>query len=149
MRRRSVNYIDKPELLGEMIKFREAKAAKPGSTNGECMSPRLTEMLMLLVNKIATADRWNSYTPGYVEEMKSDAYLRIVQVIDRFNPEKSDNAYGYFTTIIWRTFKGRVETENSLNDFVQQETMKVKDDFNMSWNKQAQSDMDKYGDDSD
>ena len=149
MRRTSVHYIDKPELLGEMKKFREAKSAHPEWTNGECMSPRLTEMLMLLVDKLATHRRWRRYTDGYIEEMKSDALLRLVQVIDRFDPEKSDNAYGYFSMIVWRTFKGRVDTENDLNEFIQRETMKHRDDFNISWMKQAQADMDKYGDSED
>lgn len=149
MTRTSVHYIDKPELLAEMVKFREAKEANPEATNGACMSPRLTELLMLLVDKLATHRRWSSYTDGYIEEMKSDAILRLVQVADRFDPTKSENAYGYFSMIVWRTFKGRVDIENDLNAFVQGEMMKVKDDFNLSWYKQAQQDMDKYGDGND
>lgn len=149
MRTTSVHYIDKPELLAEMIKFREAKAANPERTNGECMSPRLTEMLMLLVDKLATHRRWSSYTDGYIEEMKSDALLRLVQVADRFDPTKSENAYGYFSMIVWRTFKGRVDTENDLNAFIQQETMKQRTDFNIPWMQQAQADIDRYGDSED
>ena len=73
MTRKTAYYIDKPELLAELIQFHRVKAEHPDWTNGECMSPRLTELLMLLVEQIITHRRWNKYTPGYTEEMKGDA----------------------------------------------------------------------------
>lgn len=142
---KSTHYVDNLELLDELKAFREAKAARPGATNGECMSPKLTAMLMRIVDHLTMHERWGGYTKDYIEEMKSDAYLRLVQVVHKFDPAKSDKAFGYFTTIIWRTFKGRADTENQLHEFIQDELVKNDPDWQVSFYRQAQHDIDKYG----
>ena len=147
MKKKPEHYVDNRELLEELKAFKALKAEDSEVPNGNLMTPTLTTMLIKMVAGVALHQRWRRYTDSYIEEMKGDAYLRLVQVVDKFKPEKSSNPFGYFTQVIWRTFRGRVDNENDLHDFIQDEMVKNSDDFDISWSRQAQKDIDKYGDD--
>lgn len=146
MKKKPEHYVDNRELLEELKSFKILKAVDPEVPNGRLMTPILTTMLIKMVAGVALHQRWRRYTDSYIEEMKGDAYLRLVQVVDKFKPEKSSNPFGYFTQVIWRTFRGRVDTENDLHDFVQDEMVKHSEDFDISFSRQAQKDIDRYGD---
>ncbi len=149
MKKKPEHYVDNKELFEELKAFKAAKDAVSEDDqfpNGQYMIRTLTDMLMKMVAGVALHQRWRRYTDSYIEEMKGDAYLRLVQVVDKFKPDKSSNPFGYFTQVIWRTFRGRVDTENDLHDFIQDEMVRNSEDFDISWSRQAQKDIDRYGD---
>lgn len=76
--------------------------------NGEfCQShgkitEKLASMYMLLVNRYGQRANWRSYS--YLEEMKGQALLQLVQMGLQFNELKSDNPFAYFTSSIDNSF---------------------------------------------
>jgi hypothetical protein len=57
-----------------------------------------------------------SYRPNFIgytyrEEMVSDGIEVCLRGIHNFNPEKSDNPFGYFTLAVWRAFLQRIAKE--------------------------------------
>lgn len=98
-RRRGKFYIDRKLLFIEVIKSKESDE----------MSPELTRMLMLLVSKFAASANFRGYT--YIDDMQSYAILMLVRTWRSFNPEKSDNPFGFYTQCISHSFKQYLNQE--------------------------------------
>jgi hypothetical protein len=48
---------------------------------------------------------------SYIDEMKMDAVLNCIQYIDKFDPERTNNPFSYFTQVCFYAFIRRVQTE--------------------------------------
>ena len=53
---------------------------------------------------------------SYIEDMKAEARLALCQVALKFDPRKSRNPFGYYTTIVHRCFLTFMEREKLLRD---------------------------------
>ena len=108
-------YLTKEELNKEIIaskkRFRESNYPK---TPAECFTPKLTEYLMLMVNRYANKGQWRGYS--YIEDMKSDALKTLCENAFKFNEEKYDNPFGYYTQIIKYCFITSLEKEELVRD---------------------------------
>ena len=62
---------------------------------------RLHILLYNLSKNIGSKANWKNYT--WIDDMISDAYLKCLIKIDKFDTEKG-NAFSYFTTIIFHFF---------------------------------------------
>jgi len=85
-------YIDRKELLAEVVKSKELGK----------MSDRLAMMLDLLTTKYAKSPQYIGYS--YNDDMQGYAKLNLVNVWDRFNPDKSDNPFAFYTQCIKHSF---------------------------------------------
>jgi len=65
---------------------------------------------MLLCERLASRLNFNGYT--YKEDLIGDAIENCILSIKTFDPEKSDNAFAYFTQIAWNAFIRRIKKEN-------------------------------------
>ena len=98
----------------------EAKERVP-----ECMTPRLVDMIILLVSRLATSYRWRGYT--WNEDMQSQAVMDLCRVGLKFDLEKATakgnapNPFGYYTQIAKRVFITYIEREKKQG--------KIKDDI--------------------
>ncbi|NCP97756.1 hypothetical protein GW796_05885 [archaeon] len=63
----------------------------------------VTESILLLVSNYAKRYNFRGYT--YLDEMKAEATLNCFRYLAKFNPEKSDNAYGYYSKCIENSFR--------------------------------------------
>lgn len=108
-------YLTKEELNNEIIaskkRFRESNYPK---TPAECFTPKLTQYLMLMVNRYANKGQWRGYS--YIEDMKSDALKTLCENAFKFNEEKYDNPFGYYTQIIKYCFITSLEKEELVRD---------------------------------
>ena len=88
---------------------------KDGLENGEfCVdhgyvTPRLAVMFMKLVERYSTKPNWRGYS--YLDEMVADALTQLSAAGLKFNEQKSDNPFAYFTQITTNSFRGRLATE--------------------------------------
>lgn len=87
-----VMYLNNKELL---IAVRESK--EKGA-----MSSKLATMLQLLCSKYATKGSFVNYS--YNEDMQSYAMLMLVKTWDRFDLNKSNNPFAFFTQCIKNSF---------------------------------------------
>lgn len=86
------NYLNNKDMLAELKRSKE---------QGK-MSNELTNMIMMLCRRYGKHPWFINYS--YNDDMQSFALLTIVKFWDRFDPEKSKNAFAYFTQIIKRAF---------------------------------------------
>ena len=93
-RKRGIYYIDRAELLQDVI---DSKAA------GKGMNDRLAAKLTLLTTKYARSSNFSGYT--YNDDMQGYAKMMLVKSWGSFNPEKSDNPFAFYTQCIKNSFK--------------------------------------------
>lgn len=108
-------YLTREELIREIIaskkRFRESNMPR---TPAECFTPNLTQYLQLMVNKYANKGQWRGYS--YIDDMKSEALLTLCQNAFKYNEEKYDNPFGYYTQIIKYCFITCLEKEEIVRD---------------------------------
>lgn len=91
-RRTKHDYIDKKELLAEVITCKEV----------DLMSDKLAKMLQLIAKKFAQSRNLAGYT--YSEDMQAFAMMMLVKTWRAFKPEKSSNAFAFYTQCIKNSF---------------------------------------------
>lgn len=87
------NYLNNKDMLAEL-----RKSKKSGH-----MTTELTKMIMMLTRRYSEHPWFVNYT--YIDDMRSFALLTVVKFWDRFNFDKSNNPFAYFTQIIKRAFQ--------------------------------------------
>lgn len=89
---RKKNYLNNRDLLEEI---------KKSKVNDE-LTPKALEFLMLLANKCSTKLSYKN--PQDKEDCIAFAYMDLYKYWRNFNPDKSENAFAYFTEIAKRGF---------------------------------------------
>jgi len=99
--RKKINphYLSNAELYNEVVECKK---------RGE-MSDKLCRMLQLMCDNIAS--RWNFFGYTYIDEAKASAMLNLVIKWDRFDHEKYNNAFAYYTRCILNAFSLVLRTE--------------------------------------
>lgn len=98
--KKKVPYVTNKELLS---------ALKRMETSGN-VSEDLHLMLYKMAEKISNKTIFRNYT--YIDDMVSEAYMRCLHYITRFDTSKP-NPFAYFTTIIHHSFIAFIKREKS------------------------------------
>lgn len=91
--KKKVNYIKNKDLLAEVIICKE---------EGK-MSDKLANMLILLTAKYGRSSQFGGYT--FNDDMQAYALMMLCKTWVGFKPERSDNAFAYYTQSIKNSFK--------------------------------------------
>jgi hypothetical protein len=107
----SNHYIDNKKFLEAMREYiTEYRLAK---ANNEEL-PRVTEYIgscfLLIAERLSMRHNFARYT--FRDEMVSDAVENCLMYIYNFDPDVSNNPFGYFTLIAFRAFVRRIKKEN-------------------------------------
>ena len=98
-------YIDKKEMFQEIVKSKE---------NGKC-SEELGLMFMKLAEKYSHHPMFRDYERRYGKAFKDDLIATglhaCAKAWNKFDPEKSDNPFSFFTTCLYRAFIGYLAKE--------------------------------------
>lgn len=93
-------------------------------------TPRIPDYIgkafVLLCDRIGTKPNFSGYS--YLDEMKGDGIENCVMQVRSFNPQKSNNPFAYFSTIIHNAFIRRIKKEK------RQHYIKIKNLDNLSVN---------------
>lgn len=118
-KRRVQKYLNNARLLEHIGLSKEIweKAKKNAKTDrvptaAECMTPEMVKMIMMLVERYAQRANWRGYT--YIDDMKSEALLSLLNGSLKFNPEKSKNPFGYMTQIVTHSFLTTLDKEKKV-----------------------------------
>ena len=110
MARAKRNYVNNPEFLEAIIKYKQlCKDAEESGEPNPQIPNYIGECLYQISNRLATKPNFSGYT--YKEEMISDGLENAVQALGNFDPNKSSNPFAYFTQIIWYAFLRRIDKE--------------------------------------
>lgn len=110
MKKAPVNYVDNKEFLSLLISYREARQVSiDNGTKLPTIPNKLGHIFIQIANKLSTRYNFVNYT--YRDEMVSDGILNAIEAVHKFNPDLSQNPFGYFTKIIFWAFVRRIEHE--------------------------------------
>lgn len=111
----SRNYIDKQTLHEALCKHIEkVKEAEKNGLEPPQANNYIGQAIILIAEKIATKHNFKQYT--WKDEMIGDGILAAVKAINKYDPERSENPYGYFTQAIWWSFQARIKLERAKLD---------------------------------
>jgi DNA-directed RNA polymerase specialized sigma subunit len=104
------NYVDNKTLYTAIVKYKtlQQDALESGSP-----PPRMPDTIGLAImemsRRMATKSNFSGYS--FREDMVSDAIENGVSAIESFNPDKSDNPFGYLAITIYYAFLRRIQKE--------------------------------------
>ncbi len=73
----------------------------------------LGECIILICNKLSVSPNFFNYS--YKEDMIGDGIISCFAALNNFDPDKSNNPFGYFTQIAYNAFVFRIEKESYQN----------------------------------
>lgn len=68
----------------------------------QLISPELGRMFLMMTQKYALKPNFRGYS--YILDMQAEALKGMMYAAYKFNPEKSENPFSYFTTIMHNEF---------------------------------------------
>ena len=111
-KKKKTNYLNNASLIEEIMMSKDVQVKNSTWTPAQCMTPKLVGMLQMLVNRYSQKVNWRGYT--YIDDMRSEAIVSLMQNALKFNPEKSQNPFGYYTQIVTHSFLTFLDKEKKV-----------------------------------
>ena len=110
MAKSSVHYIDNKKFFQAMKEWKNeiSVSESAGNKRPQCTN-YLGECFVKICNHLAYKSNFVNYT--FRDEMILDGIENCLRYADRFNPEKSENPFAYFTQITYYSFIRRIKKE--------------------------------------
>jgi hypothetical protein len=109
-KRKSINYINNPDLYQAMKAFKtERNQAVADGKQLPQIPNYVGQAIMLIANNLARKGNFGGYS--FRDEMISDGIENCIMYLHNFNPDKSKNPFGYISLIISRAYIRRIEKE--------------------------------------
>lgn len=105
------SYIDKKQFYEAMVEWK--LSGNPAVPDG------IARNIMLICTELAKSWQFAGYTENWKKDMIGDAIFNCIKYAGHFNPEKSNNAFSYFTTIAYNAFIHRLNTEKKQLDITE------------------------------
>lgn len=102
---RKKNYVNNRDFFNALVDY-----YKVLETNPEAPIPSyIGECLSMMANKYSTKPSFSGYS--FRDEMIGDALENCFKYLNKFNPEKGENPFAYFTMTIHNAFIRRIKEE--------------------------------------
>lgn len=106
------HYRMEPTDGGEQVVWTEVGRShwRNGLHNGEFsqvhgnITNQLAKMFLLMVERYGQKPNWRGYS--YLDEMKNQSLMQLIQVGLKFDEKRSQNPFAYYTTIMSNSFTG-------------------------------------------
>ena len=127
--REKEHYVNNKEFTAAVSEWaRLVKKAKKEGTEIPPVTTYIAGCIMKITERYSKKPNFSGYT--YLDEMKSNAIFLSLKYAHNFDPEKSSNAFAYFTTVINNAFIAIINSENKyaalkFNVFKEQEFNKI------------------------
>jgi hypothetical protein len=127
-----VNYVNNAELLRNLVAYKAlceeaVSKGEPVPSMPYAIGNFVGLAILQISERLATKHNFNGYT--FREEMVGDGILAALKAVPKFDPERSQNPFAYFTQVIFNAFVKRINiekqersTRNELMFFVDTET---------------------------
>lgn len=90
------------------------EAIAEDKANGNKLSPKLAKMLFMIAERYSFIPSFGQYT--FREDMVSFAVVNLCANWHKFDPEKSDNPFAFYTTAAYRSFLQYLADEKKQRD---------------------------------
>ena len=109
-KRRRNNFIDNKEFYAAMVKFKESCDLAKERDEPRPIIPRYIGKCFLdIAEHLSMRPNFSNYM--YRQDMVMDAVENCVVYCHRFDPQKSQNPFSYFTQVCWYAFIRRIGKE--------------------------------------
>lgn len=119
-KKKEKGYLSNSEMFAEVLKCQE----------NDSISHELGTMFMIMAKRISTKPNFSGYS--YKEEMVSNGVVACCGALHKFDPEKSDNTFAYYTSIIHNAFIQILNKEKRQQDI--RDALLVNEDMTPSFN---------------
>jgi DNA-directed RNA polymerase specialized sigma subunit len=99
------HYVNNKDFYDALVKYRETLQTKPDAI----IPDYIGICIYKICEKLSNRPNFSGYS--YKEEMISDGLESCLKAVPKFNPEKTNNPFAYFTTTAWNAFVMRIKTE--------------------------------------
>lgn len=104
------HYVDNKAFLAALVEYRKACAdAKKAGKKEPPIPEFIGECFLKIAQHLSYRPNFINYT--YREDMVSDGVENCLLYMKNFNPRKSKNPFGYFTTVSFYAFVRRIQKE--------------------------------------
>ena len=111
-KRKTRNYINNKDLYTAMVQHRTRVLEARAKGVQEPQIPNyIGEAIILINDNLIKKPNFSGYSPQWKQEMLSDGKLDCIAAVKNFNPDRTDNPFGYFTQIAWHAFIRRITKE--------------------------------------
>ncbi len=109
-KRRKNNFIDNKEFYAAMVEFRaKCDRAKDAGEDRPIIPRYIGKCFLDIAEHLSMRPNFSNYM--YRQDMVMDAVENCVVYCHRFDPEKSQNPFSYFTQVCWYAFIRRIGKE--------------------------------------
>lgn len=107
------DYVDKKKFTEDIHQYviRQKQRELEGLPK-EKMPNSIGSSIIKIVEGIGKRSNFRNYT--YIDEMIGDAIVACVAAVHKFDPEKSDNAFGFMSFCAWNVFLNRIQLEKKI-----------------------------------
>ena len=104
------NYINNKDFFNAMVEYKKrCVEAEDAGDEPPIIPDYIGKCFMDISNRLAYRPNFINYP--FREELVADGIENAIIACKNFDPEKSENPFGYFTQIIWFAFLRRIEKE--------------------------------------
>jgi hypothetical protein len=110
MPKKQNHYVNNKEFYRMLVDYKKQRIDAENSGEPEPKIPdELGTQFLLISTHLSNKANFTGYT--YKDEMVGDAIENCIKACKNFDPDKSNNPFGYFTRTIWNAFLRRIEKE--------------------------------------
>ena len=103
--KKSRHYVNNKDLNTALVKYREVVQQNPKAQ----IPNYIGECIRAICTKLSSRGNFSGYS--FKDEMILDGIENCCAAVPSYNPEKTENAFGYFTMIAWNAFIRRIMKE--------------------------------------
>lgn len=104
------NYISNKQFFSEMVQYLNDRNQRLENGEEEPEIPEeIAHKIMLIAHRLST--KQNFYGYSYRDEMISDGIENAFKYLHKFDPQKSENPFAYFTQVMYNAFILRIKNE--------------------------------------
>lgn len=110
MKKPQRNYVNNSDFYDAVVKYQKlVKEAKETGKSQPIIPNYIGECILKIAERLSTKPCFSNYS--FKNEMISDGIINGIASVLKFDASRSNNAFSYFTTIIYNSFIGRINTE--------------------------------------
>jgi hypothetical protein len=103
-------YINNKEFRTILIEY----INDPDSAQGKKQYEKVGKIFLLLANKLISGGSFRQYPKELKEEMVNDAVYTMIKNLRKYDHEKYDNPFSYFTSVVVNIYRQHMN-KNKLN----------------------------------
>lgn len=117
------DYVDKDKFYAALVEYnQQIKEAEANYLPEPIPSDYIGQCIMMIVDRVIKSHRFKGYTDLWKDEMRSEALVSAVKSIKKFDVERFDNPFAYFTTIVYYNFYNTINKERKAHKVAMEHT---------------------------